>query len=405
MPVARAQETPCETPPVDAATRSELVHDVERWFVRRGLPHAIDDYSAREDVLTRTVPFLSLVFVAEVVTTSFGERFTGWAQAGALALAASIVASCIALVNRARARRPFALPDDIGWGELALFVLLPPVLAFVLDRSAVEAVLLGVGNAALVGLAFVFAYFGVLPMIGFGLRQVWRRLRTLTQLIARVLPLLLLFVTFVFLNAEMWQVANDFTPLAYAVVTVAIAVVAFAFVAVRLPIELDHLARFETWDEVCTIAAATNAPRLPRVTDELTVPLLDLDRRDRRNVSVLLFVSYSVQVLLIGVIVTGVLVVFGVLAIREDTILQWTVQPDGSLDAILRFRIGDATHVLTWTHLAVAGFIGVFSMLQFAVQLMRDEDYRAEFSSDVSGEIREVLAVQALYERVVVAAG
>jgi hypothetical protein len=32
---------------------------------------------------------------------------------------------------------------------------------------------------------------------------------------------------------------------------------------------------------------------------------------------------------------------------------------------------------------------------------MRDQDYREEFSADVSGEIREVLAVQALYEQVV----
>lgn len=95
-------------------------------------------------------------------------------------------------------------------------------------------------------------------MIVFGLRQVWRRLQTLTQLMARVLPLLLLFVTFVFLNAEMWQVANDFSPAAYAVVTVSIAAIAFAFVAVRLPIELDHLARFESWDEVCRIASGTD---------------------------------------------------------------------------------------------------------------------------------------------------
>lgn len=54
---------------MDAETRTRLVEDVERWFVRRGLPHAIDDYSAREDAPTRTVPFLSLVFLAEVVTT------------------------------------------------------------------------------------------------------------------------------------------------------------------------------------------------------------------------------------------------------------------------------------------------------------------------------------------------
>lgn len=389
---------------MEARARQRLIDDVERWFVRRGLPHAIDDYSAREDVLTRTVPFLSFVFLVEVVTTTFGDRFTGWGQAGALAGVMALVAAGVALVNRLRKRPRFQLPDDIGLAELALFVLLPAGLALVIDGSVVEAIVLGAVNVALVGLAFGFAYFGVLPMIVFGLRQVWRRLTTLTQLIARVLPLLLLFVTFVFLNAEMWQVANDFTPLAYAVVVMLIAGVALAFVAVRLPVELEQLARFRSWDEVCAIAEASGAPPLPTVDERAGEPTLVLDRRDRRNVSVLLFVSYAVQVLLIGLIVAAVLVVFGVLAIRETTIVQWTVQPGDEVAALWRFHMGGGTHVLTWEHLGVAGFIGVFSMLQFAVQLLRDEDYRAEFAADVSGEIREVLAVQALYEQAVVKA-
>jgi hypothetical protein len=387
---------------VDARARQRLIDDVERWFVRRGLPHAIDDYSAREDVLTRTVPFLSLVFLVEVITTSFGDRFAGWAQAAALLVAVGVVAVGVGIVNRLRRRPWWALPDDIGIAELSLFVLLPAALAWLLDDSPAEAAVLFAVNLGLVLLAFAFAYFGVLPMIVFGLRQVWRRLRTVTQLMARVLPLLLLFVTFVFLNAEMWQVANDFTPLAYAIVTGAITVVAFAFVAVRLPVELDQLARFSSWDEVCAIAAASSAPPLPTLDDPVAAPAPSLDRGHRRNVSVLLFVSYAVQVVLIGIIVAVVLVVLGVLAIRETTIVQWTVQENDRVDALWRFDMGGGTHVLTWGHLAVSGFIGVFSMLQFAVQLIRDEAYRTEFAADVGGDIREVLAVQALYERAVV---
>lgn len=390
--------------PVEARARQRLIDDVERWFVRRGLPHAIDDYSAREDVLTRTVPFLSIVFVAEVVTTTFGDRFRGWGQAAALVGAIAVVLAGIALVNRLRRRPAFQLPDDIGLGEVALFVVVPPLLAMLFDRSPGEALALVAVNVALAGLAFAFAYFGVLPMILFGLRQVWRRLQTLAQLLGRVLPLLLLFVTFVFLNAEMWQVANDFTPIAYVLVTGSIAAIAFAFVAVRLPVELEQLATFDSWDEVCAIADRSGAPPLPPLADRGDRPVLELDRRDRRNVSVLLFVSYAVQVVLIGVIVAAVLVVFGVLAIRERTILQWTVQDGDTVHTLWRFRLGSGTHVLTWEHLAVSGFIGVFSMLQFAVQLLRDQDYRAEFSADVSGEIREVLAVQALYEQAVVKA-
>ncbi|MGE0878376.1 MAG: hypothetical protein AB7L13_04990 [Acidimicrobiia bacterium] len=385
---------------MDAQTQ-RLIDDVERWFVRRGLPHAIDDYSARDDVLTRTLPFLAAVFVLEVMTTTFGDRFTGWEQAGALVAAVAVVTTGIALTNRARGRRTFQLPDRVGWMELGLFAVLPAGLALALDGSPTEAVALICVNVALGGLAFGFAYFGVLPMVLFGLRQVWRRVKTLTQLLANVLPLLLLFVTFVFLNAEMWQVANDFTPAAYAVVVGLIAAVAFAFVAVRLPVEIDALAHFDAWDDVASTAARSGAPTLAMCGDPTGRPSAQLDRRDRRNVSVLLFVSYAVQVLLIGVVVATVLVVFGLFAIREATILQWTVQPNDAIHALFSFRLAGQRHVLTWEHLAVSGFIGVFSMLQFAVQLLRDNEYRAQFADDVSGEIREVMAVQVLYQQLV----
>ena len=270
--------------------RERLIGDVERWFVRRGLPHAIEDYSAREDVLTRTVPFLSLVFLVEVVTAVFGDRFNGWAQAAALAGAAMIVLAAVALVNRVRRRPRFQRPDDVGVAELALFVVVPAVVALLFDRSTGEAALLALVNLGLVSLAFVFAYFGVLPMVLFGLRQVWRRLRTLTQLVARVLPLLLLFVTFVFFNAEMWQVAHDFTPVSYAIVTAAIALAAFAFVAARTPAELDALAQFGSWDEVVDLAGGSGAPPLPSSDVPAGLPAVELDGRDRRNVQVLLFV-------------------------------------------------------------------------------------------------------------------
>ncbi len=48
----------------DAARIDEL----ERGFRRDGLPNLIVDYSATEDVFTKAIPFLTLVFVVEVVT-------------------------------------------------------------------------------------------------------------------------------------------------------------------------------------------------------------------------------------------------------------------------------------------------------------------------------------------------
>ena len=45
----------------------------ERWFVRRGLPHLIDDYTATDDIFTRMAPFLAGV----VFSSSSSPSVTG----------------------------------------------------------------------------------------------------------------------------------------------------------------------------------------------------------------------------------------------------------------------------------------------------------------------------------------
>ena len=382
---------------MEASARQRLIDDTERWFVRRGLPHAIDDYSAREDIFTRIVPFLGLVFVVEMLTTVFGDRYEGWGQAGTLLLALAGVSAIVVAINMKRGRRPFALPNDITGYELALFVFVPPVLALVFDGSKDEAIVLVIINTALVGLAFVFAFFGVLPMVRYGVQQAWHRSRNIVQLLARVLPLLVLFVTFLFMNAEMWQVASDFTVFGYVTIVAAIGLFAFGFVAARAPREIGLLAQFDSWEQVHALADQSAAPDLPSAPDPDTEPRFELDRTDRRNVSLLLFVSYAVQVVLIGIIITAAMVGFGALAVREETILQWTVQTADQIDPLASFTIAGERYIVVWEHLAVAGFIGVFAMLQFSVSLLTDETFREEFYADVSTDIREVLAVQALY--------
>ena len=80
----------------------------ERWFVRRGLPHLIHDYSATDDIFTRMAPFLAFVVFAEFFL-AFGDRWTGWSQAVAFGAGIAALLGGIALVNRIRGRRPFQL--------------------------------------------------------------------------------------------------------------------------------------------------------------------------------------------------------------------------------------------------------------------------------------------------------
>ena len=85
---------------------------VERWFIRRGVPHVIHDYRATTDVFTRAVPFLALVFLIEIFA-SFGDRFDGWAQFGVFWAGAAIALGAVAAVNALRGGGCFSFP--IGW--------------------------------------------------------------------------------------------------------------------------------------------------------------------------------------------------------------------------------------------------------------------------------------------------
>ena len=58
--------------------------------------------------------------------------------------------------------------------------------------------------------------------------------------------------------------------------------------------------------------------------------------------------------------------------------------------------------IFTRQLLLVALFIGMFSGLNFAVQVITDDAYREEFIADMTTEVRDALAVRAVYHRCLV---
>ena len=364
------------------------------WFVRRGLPHAIADYSAREDVWTRAFPFLLFVLFLELFST-FNDRFDGWQQAGVFVAGLAILAGTFVVVNLLRGRRWSHPPDDVGVLELAAFALVPALLqVWFTDRSWAGAVVIVAVNLVVLAIAYVVTSYGLLPALRVGFVQAMQQLRTVTQLIARGLPLLLLITAFVFLNAEMWQVAHDFPPVYFAITVGFMVLLAFAFLALRVPREVTQLARFSSWDECAEFAAATDAPFEGAVPSSGSPGDPSLSRLEAINVGVLLTISQAVQTLLVGITAGVFYVGFGMLAVRRDTVLQWTTQT--ALDPIATIRFLGNEVVLTWEHLAVSGFIAAFSVLQFAVASVTDSAYRDEFYDDVAADVREVLAVRAI---------
>ena len=368
----------------------------ERWFVQRGIPHAIDDYSASGDVFTRAAPFLSGVFALEVFA-SFDDRFSGWGQLAAFLGGLAILAGAVVVVNRMRGRRRFQLPDDVGIAELGLFALVPALLPLLFSGEPGwrSAFLVGFNVVLLFIVYFVIGY-GLLPMIRFGAEQMRKRFREIGQLLAKALPMLILLTTFVFLNAEMWQVASDAAPAFYGIAVGFLLFAAIGFMALRAPREVASLGAFSSWGDVQTCARRSGAPIAELEPSDLasTVEVPPLGRSDRFNVSMLVVIAQLVQVMVVAIIIGLFYVGFGLLMVRSATIAQWTTSPH---DPLATFDLFGSSVVVTWEHLAVAGFIAAFSALQFGVAMLTDGAYREEFYEDVTGEIREVLAVRALY--------
>ena len=90
-------------------------------------------------------------------------------------------------------------------------------------------------------------------------------------------------------------------------------------------------------------------------------------------------------------------VLFGVLTVREETILQWTTLNDLGGTELVRFMLFGTDVVVTRLHLITAGFVAAFSGLQFAVSLVTDSAYQEQFVEESNEEVREALAVRAAY--------
>lgn len=280
----------------------------ERWFVAHGLPYFVDGYRAGVARGLRRGR-LVVVFAAAVLVG---------AVAGVLAGA--------------------------GWGAAA-----------------------GLG-AALTVAGVVLAVYAVATLrawliVGWAVRRTLRSLGLVLPLVTRALPLLLLFMTFLFINAEVWQVAASLDGGVLWVAVLLFAAIAVGFLLTRLPEELESVD--------------------PEVRG-----------LERANLLLVLLVAQAVQVLLLALAVYAFFLVFGVVAMEPSVVGSWTGgalhPPDGPLGDWLGER-------LSLELLRVSTFLAAFSGLYFTVYAVTDELYRKQFFTSVIAELERAVEARTTY--------
>ncbi|MDO9377551.1 MAG: hypothetical protein Q7T56_01780 [Nocardioidaceae bacterium] len=218
----------------------------------------------------------------------------------------------------------------------------------------------------------------------------------LVPLATRALPLLLLFITFLFINTEVWQVGSSLPRPSLWAIVLLFAGLATVFLLVRLPDEVRAVAAETRGERLVEACAGTPAEGMVRaVLDEAgDTEAPELPRLARVNLVLVLLFSQAVQVLLLTVAVLVFLLCFGSLAIRDEVIVSWLSRDPAPLTLFGGLQVPFVSNDLFQVSLFLASFAGLY----FTVYAVTDSTYREQFFSAVARELARAVAVSTVYQ-------
>ena len=217
----------------------QATRETENWFLRHGLPFFIEGRRISVDDLAhgRSVILLALVYFGSLVIAVPSDR--PWPERLLLAAAGLLALVAVwAVANLARRQRALERPRRVGIVEVAVFALGPAAVVAVLQQDAdlVLAVLLA--DVSILAVVAAAEVLDAGPIARWAVVRTFAELGSLFRLVTRALPMLLLFITFLFINTEVWQVASALSRPVLWLAVAFFGALALGFLIARLPEEV-----------------------------------------------------------------------------------------------------------------------------------------------------------------------
>lgn len=212
----------------------------------------------------------------------------------------------------------------------------------------------------------VGTYLGAGSLVRWAARRVRRELGTLGHMVARVLPVLMLAVLFLFFNAEIWQV----------------------MVALSWPRTLAVMGIMGMLT-VLLVAITTRDDLLEELEEQ--APTRELRRSERINVLLVPVLATLIQAMLFACLVFVFFLFLGWIAIPEATETRWTLRPTEGLGGLL------AGVPVSVTLVRVSLTLAAFSALNLAAAAASDAAHRARFVRPMIDEVVHGLAAREVY--------
>jgi hypothetical protein len=233
------------------------------------------------------------------------------------------------------------------------------------------------------------------PIVTWALNRTFRSLWSLLPMMTRALPLLLLFVTFLFVNAEAWEVASHLDTGDLWLIVLLFGTLAGAFLLVRLPEEVDRTDDHVDADLLLKATAGTpleaDARRLVADPDADPTAYAEVAGYERWNLVLVLVIIQATQVLLLALGVFLFFMVFGAVVMEPAIVGGWTGRGEGGVQSLYGFP------TLSWQLVQVSIFLAAFSSLYLTVSTVTDETYRQQFFGSVLHEMERAVGVRAVY--------
>jgi len=372
------------------ATAAEI-QATERWFLDRGLPFFIEGREIKVDDLVRgrSLVVLVLAYFGSLLLAVPADK--SWAARLLYAVGGLLLLLAVwAVANLLRRQRALERPRRVGIVEMAVFALGPAAVVAVLHRDSdlVLVALLADLSVLLVVVAAEVLDLG--PIARWALIRTFAELSSLFSLVTRALPMLLLFMTFLFINTEVWQVCSALSPPVLWLAVAFFGALAVGFLLVRLP---EEVAAVNDQLGPAVVQRAVVGTPLAAYDDALVdVRAQPLTRRQRINLLLVLLVSQISQVLLLALSVWLFFLIFGRVAISDSVIQTWIAEPGVPHHTRVLGRLGVSNELLQ-----VSIFLAAFSGLYFTVYAVTDATYREQFFTRITDDLEKAVGVRAAY--------
>jgi hypothetical protein len=344
------------------------IRELERGFRRDGLPNLIVDLSATDDIFTRAIPFLTLVFVVEAVSAL--DVNAGWTNLLLGLGGAAVLLGGFGLLNVVRRRRFLSIPQRVGIPELVGFVTLPALLPVLFSGELLFGFTTVLTNAAILAVTYVVVGFGLVFIVRWVVGRLFTLFGASLTVLVRAVPLLLFFSLVSFFTTEIWQVFTTTGWVTYWTAIGMFVLLGMGFLVVRLPSVVRE------------------------VQAESYVGDVPLRRRERLNLALVALISESLQVAFVSGAVWVFYVLLGGLLVSAEVRGAWLLEPTTVIWDVAWFgERAQVTVALLRVATGVAGFAGLY----YAVTILVDSAYRDQFIDTLGEQLRDTFERRSEY--------